>query len=381
MPISSITSLVVESDLQRAEQILESLKKSDRYDFLCYHAESLRDAKRTLINAKIDLVISKGIMDELPHVDVLARYRKSEYEPLVLCLLEDEEKSVILDTPDSSADDYLFYKDLNQDRLIEAVQHAFERRELLSELKNVQQSTSAEGKGIFRGLLHCLDVALFLVARPDGELLFNNKVAEAWFPEGMDDTVRELFDYAVLEADSVELEIQTDSSAVPNAELRSVAVEWKGRDCSLITLRNISKRKRAEEAYKASQRRLDLTLKASNIGLWSWDLRSNQLHFSERWKKQLGYAGSEFPNTLEAFKSHLFSEDAAEVEEVFGQALRGEISEIELKYRMKHKDGGYRWMICRAEIFPDKSGRLSSLLGSHIDISDRSPIVGKSGLA
>ncbi|MDQ8185516.1 response regulator [Pelagicoccus sp. SDUM812002] len=380
MLTSSITSLVVESDPQRAEQILETLKKSDRYDFLCYHAENLLDAKRTLVSAKVDLVISKGVMEEVAHLDILARYRKSEYEPLVLCLLEDEEKSVILDTADSTADDYLFYKDLSDDRLIEAVQHAFERRDLLSELKSVQQSTSVDGKGIFRGLLHCLDIALFLVSRTNGELLFNNKVAEAWFPDGVNDTVRELFEYAVLEADSVELEIQTESSAVPNAELRSVAVEWKGRDCSLITLRNISKRKRAEEAYKASQRRLDLTLKASNIGLWSWDLRSNQLHFSDRWKKQLGYNSSEFPNTMDAFKSHLFVDDVEEVEEIFGQALRGEISEIELKYRMRHKNGGYRWVLCRAEIFPDNHGKLSSLLGSHIDITDRSPVVGKSGL-
>ncbi len=380
MSSPSITCLVVESDPLRAEQILESLKKSDSYDFLCYHASSLREAKRTMVGAKVDLVVSKGLIGEADHEQVLDRYRHSEYEPLIICLLEDEEKSVILDTSKASADDYIFYKDLCHDRLIEAVRHAFERRDLLSELKSVQKGTSVEGKGIYRGLLHCLDVALILVSRPEGEILFNNKVAKAWFPESLQQVVLELFEYAVLEADSVELEIQTESAAVPNAELRSVAVEWNGRDCSLITLRSISKRKRAEEAYKASQRRLDLTLKASNIGLWSWDLRNNQLHFSDRWKKQLGYNSNEFPNTMEAFKKNLFLDDLWEVEEVFGQALRGEISEIELKYRMRHKDGGYRWMICRAEIFPDKSGKLSSLLGSHIDISDRSPVVGKTGL-
>ncbi len=380
MSSTSITCLVVESDAQRAEQILEFLKKSDSYDFLCYHASSLRDAKRTMIGAKVDLVISRGFIAEADHEEVLDRYRHSEYDPLIICLLEDEEKSVILDTSKASADDYIFYKDLCHDRLIEAVQHAFERRDLLSELKSVQEGTSVEGRGIYRGLLHCLDVALVLVSRPEGDILFNNKVAKAWFPESLERVVRELFEYAVLEADSVELEIQTESTAVPNAELRSVAVEWNGRNCSLITLRNISKRKRAEEAYKASQRRLDLTLKASNIGLWSWDLRNNQLHFSDRWKKQLGYTSNEFPNTMEAFKKHLFLDDSFEVEEVFGQALRGEISEIELKYRMRHKDGGYRWMICRAEIFPDKSGKLSSLLGSHIDITDRSPVVGKTVL-
>jgi len=200
-------------------------------------------------------------------------------------------------------------------------------------------------------------------------LLFSNKVADTWFGESKSSVLVGLFEYGVLELDGIELEVQLDTSAVLNAELRSVQLQWKGRDCSLITLRNISKRKRAEEAYRSSQRRLDLAIKASNIGLWSWDLRKNQLHFSERWKALLGYKGNEFPNTISEFKGHLHSADLTKVEEVLSQALRGEISEIELKYRMRHKEGGYRWILCRAESFPDESGKLSGLVGSHIDVT------------
>ncbi|EDY81281.1 PAS fold family [Verrucomicrobiia bacterium DG1235] len=379
MSTSSIACLVVESDSDRAEQIIEFLKTSERFDFLCHLASNLFEANRKLVDVRADIVISKGVFPDIEHLDVVTRYRKNEYDSVVLCLLEDEEKSVILDSAQEAADDYIFYKDLTAERLLEAVEHGFERRVLLNELKTVQAGPG-EGKAVYRGLLHCLDAALFLVSRPDGELLFNNKVADAWFPESKESTLKELFEYGVLESELIELEILTENAVVPNAELRSVIVEWKGRECSLVTLRNISKRKRAEEAYKASQRRLDLALKASNIGLWSWDLRKNQLHFSERWKGQLGYSGSEFSNSLSAFRSKLHADDHLEVEEVFGQALRGEISEIELKYRMRHKEGGFRWILCRAEIFPDDSGKLSTLLGSHIDITDRNPTSGKLGL-
>lgn len=363
----------------RVEQILEFLRSAENTSFLCYHASDLREAMRILVHEKVELVVSKGVFADAEHGHVLARYRKNDRDPVVLCLLEDEEKSVILDTSDDAADDYIFYKDLSSERLHEAVGHAFERRELLSELKTVQVA-AADGKAVYRGLLHCLDVALFLVCRRSGELVFNNKVAEAWFSGSLESTVRDLFEYAVLEADSVELEIRTECLAAPIAELRSVAVEWRGEACSLITLRNISKRKRAEDAYRSSQRRLDLAIKASNIGLWSWDLRNNQLHFSDRWKRQLGFSSCEFPNTMDAFRKNLHSDDQSAVAEVFGQALRGEICEIELKYRMRCKDGGYRWIICRAEIFPDDSGRLSSLLGSHIDITDQSQHAAKAGL-
>lgn len=365
----SITSLVVESDSQRAEQILDHLKSSESTEFLCVHVSSLRDAKRTMLRTKTDLVICKGILPDVDHLDVLARFRKGDEGPVVLCLLEDEEQAVILDASKDGADDYIFYKDLGEEALLESIRHAFDRRELLRELRSVQ-SSAGDGKAVYRGLLHCLDVAIFLVSRPEGELLFNNKVAEAWFGNSVSETLVDLLDYGVLESDALELEVRTDAAAVPNAELRSVQVEWKGRECSLITLRNISKRKRVEEAYRSSQRRLDLAIKASNIGLWSWDLRENKVHFSERWKEQLGYAGSGFTNTIAEFKGHLHTADLAEVESVFSQALRGEVSEIELKYRMRHRDGSYRWILCRAESFPDESGKLASLVGSHIDVTE-----------
>ena len=44
--------------------------------------------------------------------------------------------------------------------------------------------------------------------------------------------------------------------------------------------------------------RLRLCVAASNIGLWDWDLVSNEVYFSPEWKGQLGYAENELPNRL-----------------------------------------------------------------------------------
>lgn len=370
MAASPITCLIVESDAQRSELIFGFLRACEPILFACHRASCLREAQDVLCSKKVALIISRGVLSDLEHAMLISCYREIENAPVVLCLLEDDEKAYLLDTPIPGADDYLFYKDVTKESLLESVQHAFERRELLCELNSVR-SSAAEARNPFRGLLHCLDLALFLVTRPEGELLFSNKVADAWCADGKELVLAELFEYGVLNGESIELEVRMENTAAPVVELRSVGVEWKGRGCALITLRNISKRKRAEEAYCSSQRRLELALKASNIGLWSWDLRSSQLHFSDRWKQQLGYASNEFPNTMEAFRQNLHLDDHVEVEKVFVQALRGERHEIELKYRMRHKSGEYRWILCRAEIFPDESGQLSSLLGSHIDITDR----------
>lgn len=369
MSEKSISCLVAESDVQRAERIIQFLGTLEGYSVEAEVCDSIKACESCVTKSRFDLVVSKGVFGGLDHEEIVQLFRRDGQDSLVLCLLEDEEKSVILTSSQFAADDYLFYRDLSQDLFVETVRNSFERRAMLAELKASQVATAIETKGVYRGLLHRLDMAVFLFSRSEGELLFSNKVADTWLEEDKESHLKELFDYGVLEVDELELEIETSIASVPCAELRSVSLEWRDRDCSLVTLRNISKRKRAENAYKSSQRRLDLALKSSGLGLWSWDLRKNELHFSERWKAQLGYSGSEFSDTMPAYKEALHPDDRAIVETTFARALRGEAQEIELKYRMRHLDGNYRWILCRAEVYPDESGRLSTLLGTHIDIT------------
>lgn len=380
MPEKSIKCLVVETDSQRAQRIAEFLEALEGYQVETAICDSLESSEDLLAVGGFDFVISKGVLGDLEHEQVVSIYRQEGQDLLILCLLEDEEKSAILTSPQNAADDYLFYRDLSQGLLLETISHAFERRSMLAELKANQVAKATEAKGAFRALLHRLDMAVFLFSRLEGELLFCNKVADTWAEGTKQALLEELFDYGVLQVEEIELEIETKIAAVPCAELKSVRIDWRGQDCSLVTLRNISKRKRAESAYKTSQRRLDLALKSSGLGLWSWDLRKNVLHFSERWKAQLGYSGSDFPDTMQAYKKALHVDDRAIVEATFARALRGDIRDIELKYRMRHVDGEYRWILCRAEVYPDVAGKLSHFLGTHIDITERRENPGSQGL-
>ncbi|MDQ8204468.1 response regulator [Pelagicoccus sp. SDUM812003] len=370
MASSPITSLVVESDLHRANQILCSLSESQDPVFHCVHVRSLADAERVFEERAIDLIVSRVFLPGFEDGSALAAYRSRMPGALLIALIEDEEKGAMLDATQQLSDECLFYRDLDKPSLMEAIRLAWERRDLLDELK-LRQTNQTSGKATYKALLNCMDEALFLVSRPEGELLFTNDVAETWYPNSKDSILKELFEYGVLDSESIELEIATTNPIIPNAELRSVALDWRGQDCCMITLRNISKRKRAEEAYKTSQRRLELALKTSNIGMWSWDLRSNQLQFSERWKKQLGFGSHEFSNTLAAFREALHPEDRDHVVGELRRALKGEIKELEFEYRMIHRDGSYRHILSRAEVFPDSQGRLSALLGTHIDVTER----------
>jgi PAS domain S-box-containing protein len=83
-----------------------------------------------------------------------------------------------------------------------------------------------------------------------------------------------------------------------------------GRPVSLSSsVLDITDRQRVEEELRLSQWGLKQALRASGIGLWNWNVETNQVVYSEEWKRQLGYSGTELPDAFETWTSLLHPDD------------------------------------------------------------------------
>ena len=96
-----------------------------------------------------------------------------------------------------------------------------------------------------------------------------------------------------------------------------------------------------------SREQFALAVAGSNDGIWDWDLRSNTLFLSPRWKDQLGYADHEMPNVFASFKERIHPEDRPRVMALIQHYLRGEAQYYEAELRLRHKDGSWRWLPSR----------------------------------
>ena len=164
----------------------------------------------------------------------------------------------------------------------------------------------------------------------------------------------------------------------PNGEIRVISCRGEvlrdsgGQPISMSgSILDITDRKRVEEALQTSQEKLRQSLQASGIGLWDWNTDTNEVVFSEEWKRQLGYERTELSGSFETWSSLLHPEDRDRAMGYVHDYVANRKGDYRQEFRLRHKDGTYRWIEARASFVTEADGRRIRLLGSHTDITDR----------
>jgi len=133
---------------------------------------------------------------------------------------------------------------------------------------------------------------------------------------------------------------------------------------------DISQIKQAETALRRSQERYVLAERAVNDGLWDWNIQTDEDYFSPHWKEIIGYRDDELPNHKSSFLKNIHPDDRAVVD----AATRAHLEQGEryaFEFRLRHKDGGYRWVFSRGEARRDATGRPVRMVGAITDITER----------
>jgi PAS domain S-box-containing protein len=128
---------------------------------------------------------------------------------------------------------------------------------------------------------------------------------------------------------------------------------------------------RPAKAVRDLEARLELAIRASNIGFWDWDVARGSVYFSPEWKRQLGYADEELPNRFEEWETRLHPDDRERTLDRIRAYLANPWPDYQVEFRLRHKDGSYRWIHTRAELMRDSAGLPRRLLGCHVDVTDR----------
>ncbi len=135
---------------------------------------------------------------------------------------------------------------------------------------------------------------------------------------------------------------------------------------------DITERKAAEEALRASEERWKFALEGAGDGVWDRNIQTDEVIYSRRYKKMLGFAEGEFENRREEWESRIHPQDRARVMADLEAYLQGTNPAYAAEFRMRCKDGSWKWILARGMVVSrGPAGTPLRMIGTHTDISAR----------
>ena len=242
----------------------------------------------------------------------------------------------------------------------------------------------------YRGLVECCPDAVFIHSAE--RIVFANQAAAnllgADVPEELLST--SIWDY--VHPESVELvktrghqlirkaenlTIAEEKLVRPNgeiviAEVSSILTTYEGHPAIQVIARDITKRKRAEDALRQSEERLNLALQGAADGVWDYDVQSGHIYRSPRMMTLLGYTSDEIEPTIEGLAQYIHPDDRQWVEYAFNAHLEGRTPYYQTEHRLRTKSGSWCWVLDTGRVVAwDAEDKPLRVAGTHKDIDER----------
>jgi len=157
-----------------------------------------------------------------------------------------------------------------------------------------------------------------------------------------------------------------------NIYLRAYSIKNKeGKVVGLVGMHtDITERKRAEEALRENQARLDLALLSAHMGVWRWEIKENRRYFDDLTCQLLGINPATFTGTLEDFFRAVHPEDHEMIKTALAQTIELNVP-YEPSYRIIWPDGSVHYIAARGKLVRDDKGQPLRINGILWDITDQ----------
>ncbi|TGM89861.1 hybrid sensor histidine kinase/response regulator [Leptospira licerasiae] len=188
------------------------------------------------------------------------------------------------------------------------------------------------------------------------------------FPQNVNIGMFDLFKkvYLTQEAEKKEYEIK-DTQGNLKFYLLHISRVYEGL---VISSKNITEIRNVENQLRIQKEQLEFTYLASNDGYWDYNMKTEQLFLSERWKTMLGFTDEEIPSDdTQVWRRLVHPKDLRIALSAFQRHQSEETERFDKVLRYKTKSGEYIFIRSRALIIKDENGDPARIVGTHTDIS------------
>jgi len=163
-----------------------------------------------------------------------------------------------------------------------------------------------------------------------------------------------------------------------NGELRHVEISGRALfdDLGRVigyrgTGRDITEQIRSREKLEKTLHWLEQAVRAAGVGLWERDIGTWAFSFRDNWRALFGYSADEIRDTAEDFDRLVHPDDLARIHAAGRAYTEDPRREYEIRFRLRHKDGTWRWVLSRGNILNEAATGRRTFVGCHLDITEQ----------
>ncbi|MBU2927243.1 sensor histidine kinase [Winogradskyella psychrotolerans] len=140
---------------------------------------------------------------------------------------------------------------------------------------------------------------------------------------------------------------------------------------NLINYNSIKYKNKKSLDHFNDDRKHEIALEISNVGLWEWDIKKNKTYYSEEFKNIINFSGNELKSTPQAWRERVHPDDFEDYTSRINAHLVGEAELYEHEYRVLCKDGSYKWILAKGKVIEkNTSNEPTKAIGTIIDITN-----------
>jgi PAS domain S-box-containing protein len=137
---------------------------------------------------------------------------------------------------------------------------------------------------------------------------------------------------------------------------------------------DITERKRAEAALRQSEERFELAMRGASDGLWDWNIETDEVYYSPRFKQMLGLTDQDIGNRCSDWHDRIHPQDLPQVQTNLTAYLQHEIPAYEVQHRERHQAGHYLWVLSRGIAIFNEQRQAIRMVGTIVDMTAQKQI-------
>ena len=170
---------------------------------------------------------------------------------------------------------------------------------------------------------------------------------------------------------NIEVQLQGRNGQLHDGILSAQRVELEGDAYLISTFVDNGERKKAEQALKDSQERLDFALDSAQLGTWDWHIPSGLLYGSARAAQLHGLPAEPFHESFDAFFEGVPDDQRHSMRNAYRTLREGPAGNYQLTYRVPLANGTLRYIESRARLYRDPNGQPLRMAGTLLDITEQ----------